>query len=339
MDATLDRNRLDGDHAEPDRLATEPVLAGTSAEAVELAAAVARAQASRTVVVRGGAGSGRLEVARALHDGGADRTAPFVEVRAAALVGSAGVERLVGTKGRPGLLAAANGGSLAIVGVEDLEEELQSLLADVLASGRFLPLGARAEVAFDARAIAITDVEELELVLVPELAYRLNERTVEVPPLARRTEDLGDVADAVLAAAGLRCRLTDAARESLEALPWIGGLDDLAALVRRAAARAAGGDVDAVHLEHERLANAAAGARGEIERAVESAPAIAPASDSLPIGDRSWRSVERALIARVIEESGGNRSRAARVLGFNRSTLYNKLKQYGLESEGRDGEE
>ena len=59
-------------------------------------------------------------------------------------------------------------------------------------------------------------------------------------------------------------------------------------------------------------------------------PAEAHPADSLPLSDRSLRAVEEALIRRVLLESGGNRSRAARVLGINRTTLYNKLRVYGI---------
>lgn len=307
-----------------DSPATEPVLCGTSLVAIELQRAVERSAAVRSVVVRGPAGSGRRQLARALHAAGAGG-GPFVEARCPGLAGSWGVERLLGTNERPGLLEAARGGTLALVGIEELELEHQELLADALATGSATPLGARAPRTVDLRLVAITCDEELERVLASEeLAYRLNEHQIDVPPLATRGADLPAMATELLRRRGTGSRLADDAVDALSSTAFIGGFDELEQWLEAAAERAQDGRVRAAHLDERPLADA-------IDRP---APALArpAAHDVLPLGDRSWRTVERALIERVLAESEGNRSRAARVLGFNRSTLYNKLRQYGIDA-------
>ena len=230
---------------------------------------------------------------------------------------------LLGTVERPGLLEAARGGTLALVGVEELEVEHQELLADALATGSYTPLGGRAPRTVDLRLVAITCDEELERVLASdELAYRLNEHQVDVPPLATRGEDLPAIAEALLRRRAATGHLTDDARDALAGTAFIGGFDELEQWLDLALERARGGPVRAAHLDD----------RPGPARVDRPAPALGtPSADSLPLGDRSWRTVERALIERVLDESEGNRSRAARVLGFNRSTLYNKLRQYGIE--------
>jgi two-component system response regulator HydG len=308
----------------------EAVLLGNSPLALELARAVERAAHARTVVVRGPAGSGRREVARALHrlatlaEGGDLACAAFVEARCAGLSGAFGAEQLLGTRTTPGLFDVARGGTLVLVATEGLEPDLQRLVAEALGRGSFTPLGARAPRRLEARVVAITTDEDLERVLVPELAYRLNDRCIAVPSLALRGGDLAEIGNELLARRGAG-PLTSSAAEALAREPWIGGLGELDELLARAAERTGGSPLEAHHLDERRGAlpkqAAAAGARGPAELL----------GDSLPLGDRSWRSVEKALIERVLSEVGGNRSRAARVLGFNRSTLYHKLAQYGLE--------
>lgn len=312
--------------------AGEPVLAGTSPVTIELHRAIERSRGARSVVVRGPAGSGRRGVARALHNAaGADDPrggdAPYVEARCPGLSGSWGVERLLGTSERPGLLAAAAGGTLALVGVEELDLDQQELLADALATSTFTPLGARAPRPVDLRLVAITCDEDLERVLASEeLAYRLNEHQIVVPPLATRGTDLVAIAGALLARREKAAVLDPTARDRIAATAFIGGVDEFEQWLDQALERAPGGRIGAEHLDGDPALC--------VDRPGAALRSVAPGradTEVLPLGDRSWRGVERALIERVLEESDGNRSRAARVLGFNRSTLYNKLRQYGIE--------
>lgn len=300
------------------RPAAEAVLAGTSALAVELVRAVERASDARTVVVRGSAGSGRRQVANALHRQSCERRgtpeASATFVRCAGLAGTWGAQRLFGTRDEAGLFDVARGGTLVLVDADALEADLQSAIAEALGRGAFTPLGARAPRALDLRVVALTSDEDQERILTPELAYRLNGHAVHVPSLAQRAADLPDIARVLLAALG-GPELSAAAAQSLAREVWIGGIDEFTECVERAALAAGMGPVEPQHFG---------------ERRRSPVPAAALPSDSLPLLDRSWRAVEKALIERVLEENDGNKSRAARVLGFNRSTLYHKLAEHGL---------
>jgi|GEM_PF-6831037 len=305
-------------------LATEPVLCGASPVAIELQRAVERSAAARSVVVRGPHGSGRRGLARALHAAGGSTDGPCLEARCPGLTGTWGLERLLGTAERPGLLESARGGTLVLVGLEELEAEHQEVIAEALAHGSFTPLGARAPRPLDLRLVALTYDEELERLLASEeLAYRLNEHQIELPPLAARSEDLASIAAAVLERLDARATLDDDAREHLASMHFIGGFDDFVEWIGSAWSRADGGPLRAEHLAER------APGLGSVERPD---PLAAQArGDALPLGDRAWRTVEKSLIELVLDECEGNRSRAARALGFNRSTLYNKLRHYGID--------
>jgi len=318
--------------ADARRGAVEAVLAGTSPLALELVRAVERASDARTVVVRGPAGSGRRQVAQALHRLGSERLGPerrdgadagATFVRCAGLSGTWGVQRLLGTRDEAGLFDVARGGTLVLVDAERLEHDVQSSIAEALGRGAFTPLGARAPRALDLRLVALTSDEDLERVLAPELAYRLNDHAVHVPSLALRAADLPDITRVLLAEIG-GPQLSAAAARELSAQVWIGGIDELAELVARAARAAGAGPIEPQHLGERRGPSASPGAP------LGTSPAALLAIDSLPLLDRSWRAVEKALIERVLLENDGNKSRAARVLGFNRSTLYHKLAEHGL---------
>jgi DNA-binding NtrC family response regulator len=313
----------------------ESVLAGDSDVAHELRRAVERAAPARAVVVRGPAGSGRRGVARALHalgEAGAPAVSPrpYIEVRCTGLTGSWGADHLLGTVARPGLFSAAAGGTLTLIGIEALDADLQSLLAEALASGQFLPLGARAPRLLDLRIVAVTCDEELDRVLASlDLAYRLNDHCIDVPPLATRGPDLPAIAGSALARLG-GGSLSAQSEAVLAARPFIGGLDELVELLEAAARHAGPLPIAPEHLE--RAGGLDAAPAPFRSGTFASTPLESGRSnDLLPLGDRSWRSVERALIVHVLAESDGNRSHAARVLGFNRSTLYNKLRQHGIE--------
>lgn len=306
----------------------------------ELRRAVERAAAARAVVVRGSAGSGRRGVARALHasaEEGASSTSPrpYIEVRCTGLAGTWGADHLLGTIERPGLFAAAAGGTLTLIGIEALDADLQGLVAEVLASGHYLPLGARAPLPLELRLVAVTCDEDLDRVLASlDLAYRLNDHCIDVPPLATRGADLPAIAGHALGRLGV-ASLSPESEAVLARRPFIGGMEELVELLESAARYAGECPIAPEHLERAGGLDAAPAPFPSVPHSagdsLNDSNSGSPSDDLLPLGDRSWRSVERALIVHVLAESRGNRSRAARVLGFNRSTLYNKLRQHGID--------
>jgi DNA-binding NtrC family response regulator len=151
-----------------------------------------------------------------------------------------------------------------------------------------------------------------------------------VPPLRERREDVPALAAHFLrelaAELGKPLRgFTDEALEELCAHPWPGNVRQLRNTIERAALVTS---EPFVRPEHLALAPAATGPAPAGER-----PEPADGADLLPLppGERTLRAAEEALIRRVLDETGGNRSRSARLLGINRTTLYDKLRRYGIE--------
>ncbi len=286
-----------------------------------------------TALVLGESGVGKELVARAIHERSDRRDAPFVAVNCAALSDSLLEAELFGyepgaftggaPKGRDGLVAAAEGGTLFLDEIGELAPALQAKLLRVLQERAYRRVGGTRDRAMDARVVASTNRDLGARVAQgdfrADLYYRLNVLTLVVPPLRERPEDVGPLADHFLASfAGEFGKelpgFAAAARARLEAHAWPGNVRELRNTVERAALLAPGdAPVEEEHLALPASPDATDG---------EAAAAIPP----LEVDDLSLRGVERALIRRVLHEAGGNRSRAARILGVNRTTLYNKLR-------------
>jgi DNA-binding NtrC family response regulator len=154
-----------------------------------------------------------------------------------------------------------------------------------------------------------------------DLYYRLNVLSIRLPALRERREDVAPLARRFAAdlctELGLESRTLSARTlEHLARHAWPGNVRELRNVIERALVHSTG-----LTIEVDDLALAAE------SRETNSAPARGLVLD---VADRSLKSVERALIEHVLAETSGNRSAAARVLGLNRATLYNKLRVYGL---------
>lgn len=321
--------RLRAALAERDRLrasgAADAALVAASPTLARLVERVAGASAgsAATVLVTGERGAEAESLARAIHMSGAmsgalsggtsggtsgamsgatsgeRAAAPFVALPPAADAG----ELADG-------LVAADGGTLFLPALDELDDAAQAALA------RFLELrrarrGAGPERALDVRVVAATAADLAARAAAgafsEDLLYRVNVLAVRVPPLRERRAEVAALVQALLdAEPGPRRRLHPDAAARLAARDWPGNARELVAVVAAAAARSA-----------------------SLELGAELFGADVPsgAADALPLGDRSLRAVERELIRRVLIESGGNRTRAARVLGIDRQTLYNKLRR------------
>ncbi|WP_419191947.1 helix-turn-helix domain-containing protein [Engelhardtia mirabilis] len=282
-----------GSGAEGAHSPAAPIDLGPSRAAAALREQLDRAAPSSRVLVVGPAGSGHRAAAFALHRRSARAGGLLIHVppTAEALEARSDVEP----------------GSLHLERVELLDAQGQDCLAGLLTDG----LGAQG-------LIATSEVDLLgpqrPEAFDEELAYALNIAMVSLPPLSSRTEDLPELARAATAEfARRRGRALELAPDAIGALcasPWPGELEELELVLARAVLVARGGRIEAADL--------ACG------------PGGGASPDSLPLTDRRLATVERALVVRVLEETEGNRSLAARQLGVNRSTLYNKLRAWGL---------
>ncbi|MFN0244934.1 MAG: sigma-54-dependent transcriptional regulator [Planctomycetota bacterium] len=328
-----ERDRLRDELA---RLRAGAILGG-SPEIRAVVESVARVAATprTTVLITGESGVGKELVAHAVHEQSARAAEPFVAVNCAALSESLLEAELFGyeggsftgaaSKGRTGLIAAAEGGALFLDEIGELALDLQAKLLRVLQERVYRPVGSVADRAMDVRILASTNRDLVTMVegggFREDLYYRLNVLSIRVPPLRERPSDVPVLAAHFLAHFEREFGkafdgFSSAAREALVRHDWPGNVRELRNAIERAALLAAGGEIQPAHLF----------ASGTPPFAARTASLL-----DLPQGERSLAAMERAWILRVLQASNGNRSHAARLLGVNRTTLYNKLKSYGVE--------
>jgi len=286
-----------------------------------------------TVLVTGESGVGKELVARAIHESSRRAGGPFVAINCAALAENLLEAELFGyepgaftgasPKGREGLFAAAEGGTLFLDEIGELAPGLQARLLRVLQERAYRRVGGCEDRDTDVRVIASTNRDLAAMVEArqfrEDLFYRLNILSIVVPPLRARRDDVLVLAEHFLHRFAREFGrdlggFDECARALLERHSWPGNVRELANAVERAALHAESGLITAADLGLD-------GAAG---------PAPVEGARVLPLDDFSLRGMEAALIRRALQEAGGNRSATARMLGVNRTTLYNKLRTYGI---------
>jgi two-component system response regulator HydG len=304
-------------------------LLGESAPVRRLRELVARvAGADAPVLVTGETGSGKELVARAIHRQGRRRAGPFVAINCAALPEPLLESELFGhargaftdaREPRTGLLVQASGGTLFLDEIGDLPLSLQPKLLRVLEEHRVRPLGASQEVPFDARIVTATNCELESAVeegrFRADLMFRIDVLRVEVPPLRTRGSDVLLLAQEFTRRAAVRvgrpvAGLSHGAAEKLLAYSWPGNVRELESCIERAVALT----------QHEQILVEDLPERIRDYRRAHVLVAGDDPSELVPMQE-----VERRYIARVLEAAGGNKTLAARILGFDRKTLYRKL--------------
>ncbi|MBL8861968.1 MAG: sigma 54-interacting transcriptional regulator [Planctomycetes bacterium] len=328
----------------PPTTAPDDGLVGRSAAMLFVRDSVQRvARAPRTtVLVTGETGTGKELVARAIHARSSRAGHPFVAVNCATLSGELFASELFGheagaftgaqPRGKRGLLAAAEGGTLFLDEIGELDLAVQAQLLRVLQERVYRPLGATREVPMDVRIVVATHRDLQALVdagrFREDLWYRLNVASIHLPTLRERAADVPELCRHLLERIAREHAtpdlwITDEAVACLAGRTWPGNVRELAHELERAAIQAGGAAIEVEHLSETPAV------RGT------SASAVMPATSSagkclLEVEDLSLEAVERALIRRVLAESNGNRSLAARTLGMHRATLHGKLRALGL---------
>jgi DNA-binding NtrC family response regulator len=299
------------------------------------------AEAEASVLVTGESGTGKELVAQALHRRGRRQQGPFVAVNCAAMPETLLESELFGhARGaftdakvaRTGLFVRASGGTLFLDEIGAMPLGLQPKLLRALQQRTVRPVGADAEVPFDVRLVAATNVD-LEAAVEAgqfreDLYFRIAVIPVEVPPLRRRGNDVLLLAQRFIeefaTGSGQRVTgLTGPAADKLMAYSWPGNVRELRNCIERAVAL-----TRFEHITAEDLP--------EKVRRSESAPplvATMDASDLVPLDE-----VERRYILRVLEAAGGNKASAARLLGLDRKTLYRKLERWGASEPGAESD-
>ncbi|MEO6774330.1 MAG: sigma-54 dependent transcriptional regulator [Kofleriaceae bacterium] len=307
---------------------------GASAEARRLYELLDQVAATDTsVLITGESGTGKEVIARALH---ARRHphGPFVAVNTAAIPEGLLESELFGhVRGaftgavdqRAGMFQRANGGTLFLDEIGDMPMTLQAKVLRALQERTVRPVGSDHDVPFRARVISATH-HDLESDVDAgrfrqDLYFRLDVIHVEVPPLRSRGPDILLLAQRFISRFAVTtgkavAGLSSGAAEKLLAYAWPGNVRELENAMERAVAVTRFEQV-AVDDLPERIRNYATSH-------------VVVASDD-PLELQSMAEVERRYIARVLESVAGNKTLAARILGFDRKTLYNKLERYAVD--------
>jgi len=312
-------------------------ILGTSPAMRRVLDLVDRASESEaTVLVTGESGTGKELIARALHEHSRRREGPFLAVSCAAMPEALLESELFGhARGaftdakapRTGLLVQANGGTLLLDEIGDMPLGLQPKLLRAIEDRRIRPLGENAERPFDVRLVCATN-RDLEADIEgkrfrADLFYRINVIHVELPPLRAREGDVLPLAQHFVqhfaTAAGKQIEgISSAAAERLLAYAWPGNVRELRNCIERAVALTRFEEI-AVEDLPEKI------------QTYRRSRVVVDLDDTTHLA--TMEEVERRYVLQVLEAVGGQRTKAAQILGLDRKTLYRKLERWGIGGE------
>ncbi len=324
-------------------------IKGNSSSLVRVLETARKVAASdTTVLLRGESGTGKELLARAVHENSPRRRGPLITVHCAALAPGILESELFGhvkgaftgaTADKRGRFELANGGTLFLDEIGEISPETQVKLLRVLQEREIEPVGGSTPQTIDVRLIAATHRPLEQLIregrFREDLYYRLNVVSLTLPPLRERREDLQELAGCFLqhAAGRIGKRIVDFDDEALDALlryDWPGNVRELENVVERAVVLAEGELVALSDLPtdiQDGLRNPVVGERRE-------EPGAWGGARQVTGNETDWRrmspSEERCLLIGALEQTAGNKARAARLLGLPRSTFFSKLKKYAL---------
>jgi transcriptional regulator with PAS, ATPase and Fis domain len=317
-------------------------LIGKSAAMKQIHRLVSRMGKSRfPVLILGETGTGKEVVARAIHN--VEGRGPFVIVDCSSLVGPLMESELFGyAKGaftgahnqKLGLLDAANGGTAFFDEIGELPLDLQQKLLRVLQEKEFRAVGGLAQRSSNFRVIAATNRDlaaEVETKRFrQDLYYRLNVMKLRLAPLRERKDDIPLLIDHFLDRHGNGHQIPDDVMESLVEYQWPGNIRELEHTVQQMVAMNSGPYISMADLPSSLVNHI-------FERNVfpEVAEATPPSFASAPFniagaGIMPLAEVEKRAILQAMDYTKGDRTVAAAMLGIGRTTLYRKLKEYGL---------
>ncbi|MFH1278324.1 MAG: sigma-54 dependent transcriptional regulator [Candidatus Eisenbacteria bacterium] len=291
---------------------------------------------SSTILIRGESGTGKELIARAIHRASPRKNGPFVEVNCAALVDSLleselfGIEKRVatGVDRREGKFETASGGTLFLDEVGDMSLATQAKVLRAMQERKIERVGGREAVPVDVRIVAATNVDLEEAVregrFREDLFYRLNVITIAIPPLRERIEDIPHFVEHFLGkfnrAFSRRIDGVDpAAMEALGRYSWPGNVRELENAMERAFLMSRDSVIRPEDLP-EKIGGAAPAARGGY-------------LFTLPESSIRLEEVERDFIVQALERTGGNRTRAAKLLGLTRRILGYRMEKYKIEGD------
>jgi len=286
-----------------------------------------------TVLITGESGTGKELVARAIHYNGIRKHMPFIVVNCASIPDTLIESELFGhvrgaftgaLKDRKGKFQTADGGTIFLDEIGDLKLDLQAKLLRVLQEGEFERLGEGKPVQVDVRVIAATNrhIEEMEKTgtFREDLYYRVSVFPIQLPPLRERRDDIPLLTDFFLkkySSGDTAPRIDRETEEVLSRYDWPGNVRELENVIERSLILSRGEAIGVAHLP---------------EKLTESKLWCANLFE-IPEGGVELEELEKSLILQALHKTGGNRSRAARLLGLSRPTLLYRLEKYDLVGE------
>ncbi len=305
-------------------------IVGINTKMLDIFKTVARIASSKsTVLIQGESGTGKEVVARAIHLNSPRASKPFIVINCSSIPETLLESELFGyvrgaftgaTINKKGLLEEAHYGTCFIDEIGDLPQSIQIKLLRFLQDHRIRRIGSNEEIEVDVRIVAATNKNLEELVkrgvFREDLYYRLNVVNIYIPPLRERKDDIPALVDHFIRKYGIENNkkvygISDEAIDILLSYEWPGNVRELENVIQRA-----------VTLSH-----------GPIIRPEDLPDHICRKEPSCLSSDEllSLREVQKRYIIKVLEKTGGNKSRAAEILGINRKTLYRIARRYGID--------
>jgi two-component system response regulator HydG len=298
------------------------------------------AQTNHPVLILGESGTGKELVARTIHAHGPNAQKPFLPVDCGSLVPTLIESELFGyvkgaftgaNRSKDGLLVSAEGGTVFLDEIGELSLDLQAKLLRALQEREVRPVGATHRVAIKARIVAATNRDLGSMVergaFRKDLFYRLNVVNLRLPSLRDRKEDIPLLAahflERISREHGAKFTLSDDSLRIMMQYDWPGNVRELEHAMERACALCSGpiltpGDLP-TQLQQQELRARCAAIVPEENQTETDGPAVTPLAD-----------LERDAILSAIRVLHGDKLQAARLLGIGKTTLYRKLKEYGI---------
>jgi transcriptional regulator with PAS, ATPase and Fis domain len=293
---------------------------------------VAGSQATM-VLARGESGTGKDLIAKAIHAESARAGEPFVNITCTALQETLLESELFGhEKGsftdakalKKGLFELAHGGTVLLDEIGDMALALQGKLLRVLEEKAFKRIGGTRDIRVDVRVVASTN-RELERLIEEkkfreDLYYRLNTITIDVPPLRQRREDVAPLAEHFLSHFSREFRkqvagISEPVLHRLESYDWPGNVRELRNVIERAVLLGLTPTISTDDILLGRLSSS----REHGNRLL-----------SIPPSGMRFDELERDLVVQALERTGGNKTKAAKLLGMTRDKIHYRIEKYGL---------
>jgi len=317
-----------------------PKLVGSSAalkEVEEFIETVSKTS-NTSVLIHGETGTGKGLVANAIHFSSSRSDGPFIELNCSAIPDTLLESEMFGyekgaftdaKQGKKGLFELAEGGTVFLDEIGDMDMKIQPKLLKFLENRNFRKVGGTKDIKVDLRVIAATNKDLDSLVkekrFREDLYYRLKVMVITIPPLRERKEDIIPLAEYFINAycessGEASKKLSPECKELFLNYSWPGNIRELKNVIERVTILSRGAEIRPEHLPQD------------LRTDRKEAPAGQHTSTGMP-DDITLEELEKTHIKNVLKKAGGNKTLASRMLGISRITLRKKMKDYGIEEE------